>query len=105
MNDLLDKLCSISTIYPFDWWVIVLSYCNFGSFELFLDPSPGSFSFYRTQTYLGPDLCPSVRDVVADLTNVTLADKDTDSILTDNVNRAFQVKMPIWQSKAMWQCK
>ena len=32
----------------------------------------------------------------ADLTDVTLADDDTNPILTDNVNRAFQ---------AMWQCK
>ena len=31
-----------------------------------------------------------VREVVADLTDVTLADGDTKSILTDNANRAIQ---------------
>ena len=31
-----------------------------------------------------------MREVVADLTDVTLADEDTDSILTDIANRAFQ---------------
>ena len=31
-----------------------------------------------------------VRDVVADLTDVTLVDEDTKSILTDNANRAIQ---------------
>jgi hypothetical protein len=60
----------------------------------------------------------------ADLTDVTLADEDTNSILTDNANMAIQgnvavqvmqpgdqcklchlVIMPIGQSKAMWQCK
>ena len=38
--------------------------------------------------------CPSVRQSVRhlwlDLTDVTLADEDTNSILTDNANRAFQ---------------
>ena len=32
----------------------------------------------------------SVRDLVADLTDVTLVDEDTKSILTDNANRAIQ---------------
>ena len=35
-------------------------------------------------------LSPSVREVVADLTDVTLVDEDTKSILTDNANRAIQ---------------
>ena len=39
---------------------------------------------------MGPVLSHYVRDVVADLTDVTLADEDTNSILTDNANRAFQ---------------
>ena len=40
---------------------------------------------------MGPDLCLSVsKRGFADLTDVTLADKDTNYILTDNVNRAFQ---------------
>ena len=53
-------------------------------------------SFHRTRVSLGSDLWVRlsvthwVRDVVADLTDVTLADKDTDTILTDNANRAFQ---------------
>ena len=34
----------------------------------------------------------SVTDVCADLTDVTLADEDTSSILTDNAKRAIQGK-------------
>ena len=56
-------------------------------------------NFYRTQVNLGTDLSVrlslSLRPFV-DLTYVTLADEDTNSILTDNANRQF---------KAMWQCK
>ena len=66
---------------------------------------------------MGPDV--SERRLCR-LTDVTLADEDTNSILTDNVNRAIQgnvaiqvmqcklcnlVIMPIGQSKAIWQCK
>ena len=36
---------------------------------------------------MGPDLS---KRPFADLTDVTLADEDTNSILTDNVNRAIQ---------------
>ena len=49
--------------------------------------------FYRTQVNLGSDLWVrvSVRPRgFADLTDVTLADEDTNSILTDNANRAIQ---------------
>ena len=51
--------------------------------------------FYRTQVSLVRSLGPSVRPSVtkrhfADLTDVTLADEDTNSILTDNANRAIQ---------------
>ena len=46
---------------------------------------------------------------LADLTDVTLADEDTDSILTDNANGAFQgnVAMKVTQSGGqLWnQCK
>ena len=51
-----------------------------------------SYSFYRTQVYLGSDLWVrvSLSDLCADLTDVTLADEDTNSILTDNANRAIQ---------------
>ena len=45
------------------------------------------FDFYRTQASLGTDLCTRC---FADLTDVTLADEDTNSILTDNANRAIQ---------------
>ena len=50
-------------------------------------------SFYRTQVYLGSDLWFPIsvtKRGFADLTDVTLADKDTNLILTDNVNRAFR---------------
>ena len=49
--------------------------------------------FYRTQVNLGSDLWVrmSVRPRgFADLTDVTLADEDTNSILIDNANRAIQ---------------
>ena len=62
--------------------------------------------------------CHSVRDLSENLTDVTLADEDTNSILTDNANRAIQgnvamqvmqpgdqcklCHLPIGQSKAMW---
>ena len=48
---------------------------------------------YRTQVNLGSDLWVrmSVRKRHrADLTDVTLADEDTNSILTDNANRTIQ---------------
>ena len=53
--------------------------------------APASY-YYRTQVYLGSDLCVRVSETVrcADLTDVTLADEDINSILTDNVNRAIQ---------------
>ena len=49
--------------------------------------------FYRTQVNLGSDLWVrmSVRlRRFADLTDVTLAAEDTNSIPTDNADRAFQ---------------
>ena len=53
-----------------------------------------SKSFYRTQVYLGSDLWIRNPDVskraLCDLTDVTLADEDTKSILTDSANRAIQ---------------
>ena len=39
---------------------------------------------------MGPSLSNKLREVCADLTDVTLADEDTNAILTDNANRAFQ---------------
>ena len=45
---------------------------------------------------MGPDVCPSVTErPFVDLTDVTLADEDTNSIPTDNANRAFQGKVSI----------
>ena len=51
---------------------------------------------YRTQVYLGSDLwvqvslTKSLTLPCADLIDVTLADEDTNSILTDNANRTIQ---------------
>ena len=59
-----------------------------------------SLAIYLTQVYLGSDLLVCHRPF-ADLTDVTLADEDTNSILTDNANRAFQgnnVTMRVTQS-------
>ena len=65
-------------------------------FGLLVKISPQLLSnyFYRTQVYLGSDLwvptsvsnslTHSLRNVFADLTDVTLAGKDTNSILTDS---------------------
>ena len=55
--------------------------------------------FYRTQVNLGSDswVRLSVTEPpFADLTDVTLADEDTNAILADDANG---------HSKAMWQCK
>ena len=52
--------------------------------------------FYRTQVYLGSDLWVLISKSerrCANLTDMTLTDKDTNSILTDNVNRALQGKV------------
>ena len=38
---------------------------------------------------MGPDVSQSVQDYFADLTDVTLADEDSNSIPTDDVNRAI----------------
>ena len=68
--------------------------CHFISGQL---PPP---FFYRTQVYLGSDLWVpiSVSNWVserhcANLTDMTLTYKDTNPILTDNVNRASQGKV------------
>ena len=42
---------------------------------------------------MGLGLCPSLQDYFADLTDVTLADEDTNSIQTDDVNMAIQGKV------------
>ena len=49
--------------------------------------------FYRTHVSLGSDLWVRLSETerpCADLTDVSLADEDTNSILTDNANRAIQ---------------
>ena len=48
-------------------------------------------NFYRTQVYLGSDLWVqvSVTPCLVDLTDVTLVDEDTNSILADDTNRAI----------------
>ena len=47
----------------------------------------------------------SVRHVCADLTDVTLADEDTNLILTDNVNRAIQGNEAMQVMQTGDQCK
>ena len=39
---------------------------------------------------MGPDVTHSIQDFFADLTDMTLADEDSKSIPTDDVNRAIQ---------------
>ena len=38
---------------------------------------------------MGSDVTPSIQDYVADLTDVTLADEDSNLTKTDDVNRAI----------------
>ena len=38
---------------------------------------------------MGPDVTHSIQDYVADLTDVTLADEDRNTIPTDDVNKAI----------------
>ena len=44
---------------------------------------------------MGPVVRQSLTHVVADLTDVTLADEDTNSIPTDNVDRAIQANVAV----------
>ena len=52
-------------------------------FSLFIGPR------YTWGPIYGSDLSNSLRDYFADLTDVTLADEDSNSIPTDDVNRAI----------------
>ena len=68
-------------------------YCRVVLYISLSDPCVHGVSF------MSPGVCPSLTDrPFADLTDVTLAGKDTNSILTDYANRAIQ-------GNAMWQCK
>ena len=64
-------------------------------------------SFYQTQVNLGYDswVRMSLSNVCADLTDVTLADEDTNSILTDNVNGAIQGNEAMQVMQTGDQCK
>ena len=44
---------------------------------------------------MGRDVCQSLQDYFADLTDVTLADEDSNSIPTDDVNRAIRGNVAI----------
>ena len=53
-------------------------------------------NFYRTHVYMGSNLWVLVsltNQAFADLTDVTLADEDTNSILTDDANRTIPGNM------------
>ena len=91
-----------SLLHPFNLYLyLYLCICVFLS-----DPGkPGVRS-------LGPDVLQctdSVSHLCEDFTDVTLADEDTNPILTDNANRAIQgnVAMQVTQSGGqLWkQCK
>ena len=49
---------------------------------------------------MGPDVTHS--NTCVDLTDVTLADKDTKSILTDNANRAIKVNVTMHVDATWW---
>ena len=63
--------------------------------------------FYQTQVNLGSYLWVrmSLRHVCADLTDVTLADEDTNLILTDDVSRAIQGNEAMQVMQTGDQCK
>ena len=115
----LHSLCSSSLLsYSHSGHTLHCS-ANLFSFHCLLDcvlwdfPFPHmSAHFYRTQVSLGSDLW--VRFSLAkrrlwNLTDVTLADEDTNSILTDNANRVIpgNVAMHVTQPGGqLWkQCK
>ena len=54
---------------------------------------------------MGPVVTMYVRDLVADLTGVSLVDEDTNSIPTNNTNRTIKdnVAMPV-TNPGVWQC-
>ena len=59
---------------------------------------------------MGPSLSNWVRDLWLHLTDVTLADEDTNSILTDNANRAIQGNVAtqvtaghVWKASIGWR--
>ena len=64
---------------------------------------PNILVFYRTQVNLGSDLWVRMslrpRHCV-DFTDVTLADEDTNSILTGNANQAFQCNVAMKVTEA-----
>ena len=66
--------------------------------------------FYRTQVSLGSDLwvrfslTHKLRHLVADLTDVTLADEDTNPILTDDANRTFQSNVAMQVTQVAPSC-
>ena len=64
-------------------------------------------SFYRTQVNLGSDswVRMSLSNVCADLTDVTLADEDTNSILINNAKRAIQDNEAMQAMQTSDQCK
>ena len=70
-----------------------------------------SFTFYWTQVNLGSDLWvrmsvrTSVQDLWLDLTDVTLADEDTNLIMNDNANWAIQGNEAMQVMQAGDQCK
>ena len=81
----------------------ISTYCNLLLFALCIykweclpwDPKVQHWTFYRTQVSLGSNLwvrlsLTQTERPFADLTDVTLANEDTNPILTDNANRTFQ---------------
>ena len=64
-------------------------------------------SFYRTQVSLGSDLWVRLsltEPPFADLTDVTLADEDTNPILTDDANRTFQSNVAMQVTQVAPSC-
>ena len=60
--------------------------------------------FYRTQVSLvrsmGPVVSHYIRDIFADLTDVTLVDEDSKSIPTNNANRTIQDNVAMQVTKS-----
>ena len=85
-------------------WMKIALAVKPSSLHIFQPSSPFSFRLLKTWKFLLDPGVPEVRSMgpvlynsmseppFADLTDVTLADEDTNSILTDNANRAIQAE-------------
>ena len=88
----------VFSLYLLLFYCHFVFYCNLLSISISMYNVSINSYFYRTQVYLGSDLwvlmsLTPTRFSFRNLTDVTLADEDTNSIQTDDVNMAIQGKV------------